>query len=59
MGRGIAAVSAFFLFAISGPCLAVQPVAMPSAEKCNARPNVEAAGCLSSVAQALEPVLQR
>jgi uncharacterized protein YecT (DUF1311 family) len=59
MGRGIAAVSAFFFFATSGPSLAVQPVAMPSAEKCNALSNVEAAGCLSSVAEALEPVLQR
>jgi uncharacterized protein YecT (DUF1311 family) len=59
MGRRIAAVSAFFFFAMGGPCPAAQQVGMPSAEKCNALPNAEAAACLSSVAEALEPVLQR
>jgi uncharacterized protein YecT (DUF1311 family) len=59
MGRGIAAVSALFFLAVSGPCLAVQPVAIPSAKKCYALPNAEAVDCLSSVAEALEPILQR
>ena len=59
MGRGIATVSAFFFLAMAGPCVAVSPVAIPSTEKCNALSNAEAADCLSSVAGALEPILQR
>jgi len=59
MGRGIAAVGTLFFLAVSGPCLAVQPVAIPSAKKCYALPNAEAVDCLSSVAEALEPILQR
>jgi uncharacterized protein YecT (DUF1311 family) len=42
MGRGIAVVSTLFFLAVSGPCLAVQPVAIPSAKKCYALPNAEA-----------------
>ena len=32
---------------------------MPSAEKCKALPNMEAADCLSTVVSALEPILDR
>jgi uncharacterized protein YecT (DUF1311 family) len=59
MGKGIAAVSALLLFTLGSPCLAGQPVAMPSATKCYALPNAEATNCLFSVAEALEPILQR
>jgi uncharacterized protein YecT (DUF1311 family) len=59
MGRGIAAVSTLLFLAASGPCVAVEPVAIPNAKKCYALPNAEAADCLSSVAEALEPILQQ
>ena len=59
MGKGIAAVSALLLFTARSPCLAGQPVAMPSAKQCYALPNAEATSCLFSVAEALEPILQR
>jgi uncharacterized protein YecT (DUF1311 family) len=59
MGKAIAAVSALLLFTSGSSCLAGQPVAMPSAKTCYARPNAEATTCLFSVAEALEPILQR
>ena len=59
MGRGIVAVSTLLFLAVSGPCVAAQPVAIPDVKKCYALPNAEAADCLSSVAEALEPILQR
>ena len=59
MGKGIAAVSALLLFTLGSPSLAGQLAAMPSASKCYALPNAEATNCLFSVAEALEPILQR
>ena len=59
MGRGIAAVSTLLFLAASGPCAAVQPVSIPNSKKCYALPYAEAADCLSSVAEALEPILQQ
>lgn len=59
MGKCIAAVSALLLFTLVSPCLAEQPVAIPSAKKCYGLPNAEATTCLFSVAEALEPILQR
>ena len=59
MGKGIAAVSALLLFTVRGSCLAGQPGAMPSSKQCYELPNAEATSCLFSVAEALEPILQR
>ncbi len=59
MGKVIAAVSALLLFTLGNHCLAEQPVAMPSATKCYKLPNAEVTSCLFSVAEALEPMLQR
>jgi len=59
MSKGIAQVSALLLFTLGSPCFAGQPIAMPSANKCYALQNAEATNCLFSVAEALEPILQR
>lgn len=59
MGKGIALVSALVLFTLGSTCFAGQPIAMPSANKCYALQNAEATNCLFSVAEALEPILQR
>ncbi len=59
MGKGIAAVSALLLFTVRDSCLAGQPGAMPSSKQCYELPNAEATSCLFSVAEALEPILQR
>jgi uncharacterized protein YecT (DUF1311 family) len=53
----VAAVTAVTLLAVSGVCLADNSYAMPSAKKCKALPNMEAANCLGAVVDALEPVL--
>jgi uncharacterized protein YecT (DUF1311 family) len=52
-----AALTTVALFAGTGACWADTRSAMPSAEKCKALPNMEAALCLGAVAAALEPVL--
>jgi hypothetical protein len=52
-----AAVGALLLFTLGSPCLAGQPVAMPSAKKCYGLRNAEATTSLFSVAEALEPPL--
>jgi uncharacterized protein YecT (DUF1311 family) len=44
---------------MSAPCLAEQPVTLPTATKCYALSNVQATDCLSSVVESLEPILQR
>jgi uncharacterized protein YecT (DUF1311 family) len=49
--------AALTALAVSGVCLAADRSAIPSAEKCKALPNMEAADCLSAVAGALEPIL--
>lgn len=59
MGKRIAAVSALLFFTLGSHCLAGQPVAIPSTAKCYGLPNAEATNCLFSVAEALEPILQR
>jgi uncharacterized protein YecT (DUF1311 family) len=60
MGRSDAAsVTALFLLAMSCACFAKNPAAMPSAEKCKALPNMEAADCLSKFATDLDPILQQ
>jgi uncharacterized protein YecT (DUF1311 family) len=53
----VAAVTAVTLLAVSGACLADNRYLMPSAEKCKALPNMQAANCLGAVVAALEPVL--
>ena len=50
-------IAALIPLAVSGVCLAANRSLMPSAEKCKALPNMEAADCLSAVANALEPIL--
>lgn len=59
MGKGIAAASVLLLCTLGSPCLAGQPIVMPSAKKCYELPNAEATTCLFSVSDALEPILQR
>jgi uncharacterized protein YecT (DUF1311 family) len=53
----IKAVVALTIFAVSGACPAANRSPMPSAEKCKALPNMEAADCLGTVVSALEPIL--
>jgi uncharacterized protein YecT (DUF1311 family) len=50
-------IAALIAVAVSGVCLAANRSAMPSAEKCKALANMEAADCLGAVAGALEPIL--
>jgi len=59
VNKGIAVVCALFFLAMSGPCLAVDAVALPTPRECYALPNAQGTDCLASVVEGLEPILQQ